>query len=252
MLSACDLSASYGKFKALSGISFKLCTGTLTAVIGLNGSGKSTLVSTINGTLLYSGSLKLYDKELKDVPPRRRAQCISVLAQQAPAVPLTCFELALCGRSPYTGFLGRLGPDDIMAAEHALKALGIEHLRDRPLNRLSGGQRQKAYLAMIVAQDTPLVVLDEPATFMDMAYEKQFFKLIYGLKQDYKKTIICVMHNLNTAVRYADNFLVLHEGKLAFFGSRQDFLKGDIPQKIFNLKRYYADDGTGGEKLFFG
>lgn len=247
MLEAKNLSVYYAKRPIISDISFKLERGSFTALVGINGSGKSTLVRAINGALEYTGSLAFEGVELKDMPPKTRALNISVLPQQLGAPAITVFELALFGRSPHTGPFGRPSKKDYEAAERALKSLGIWLLKHRRLNELSGGERQKAFLAMVIAQDTPLVVLDEPATFMDMAYEKRFLNQLYSLKGQHK-TVLCVMHNLNAAIEFADNFLVLNCGRLVFSGSRNQFIDSPVLEQVFGVSRFYTQSG----RVFFG
>ena len=174
MLSFRRVYAAYGKKQVLDQIDFELPPHTLTAVVGKNGSGKSTLFACAGRKIPYTGEITLSGCELAAMTPRERAQRMAILPQTLPAPAVSVAELAAFGRNPYLDFGRRMTPTDRRLVEEALERVGIAALRDKLLTELSGGERQKAYLAMILAQDTDVLLLDEPTTYMDMEYEAAF------------------------------------------------------------------------------
>ncbi|MBQ3488538.1 MAG: ABC transporter ATP-binding protein [Clostridia bacterium] len=228
----------------LKDVSFRLRPGGLTALVGRNGSGKSTLISCLDGGLPYSGTVLLGGEDLKTVPPRRRARLAAVLHQDMPAPRLTVRELAAFGREPYLDFTGRLREQDREAVERAMEAAGVRSLAERRADTLSGGERQRVYLAMILAQETELVVLDEPGAHLDRVWEASFLELLTALEG---RTVLLALHDLDAAVRYARDILVLEEGRLVFSGSVEECLGQEVLEKTFRLRRYTAEEG----RIFF-
>ena len=177
MLQFQQVSACYGKTPVLEQVSFSLVPHQLTAVVGRNGSGKSTLVSCVNQELHYTGEISFSDRSLAVMTRRERAQRIAILPQALRTPAVTVEELAAFGRSPYLDFGKRMSPKDRQIVAESLEAIGIAGLRDKLVSELSGGERQKAYLAMVLAQNPRVMILDEPTTYMDMEYETSFFRL---------------------------------------------------------------------------
>ena len=163
MFEAC-ISASYGKKQVLRDVNFCLPEG-VTALLGRNGSGKSTLLHCIAGALPFEGSVKLDGKELKGLPAREKAKLLSILPQMLPSPDLPAEEVVGFGRSPYSA---RLSAKEREEVRTAMQKLGIGELAKRRVSTLSGGEKQKVFLAMLLVQDTPLVLLDEPTTYMDL------------------------------------------------------------------------------------
>ena len=222
MLAFEHLSASYGKNKILEDVCFPLIPHKITAIIGKNGSGKSTLVSCLN----------------------------AILPQVLTTPSVTVEELTAFGRNPYLDFSRRLTQADREAVEAAMAQAGVDSMRGRPVNRLSGGERQKAFLAMILAQDTRILVLDEPTTYMDVAVEAGFFRLLQDLKEKRKKTLMVVLHNLSQALRYADYVAVLHERRVCYYGSVEECCASGKIEEIFQVKKFEVVE-NGEKRIFF-
>lgn len=240
-----NVSAGYGKKKVLDGVSFSLPPHKMTAVIGKNGCGKSTLVSCVNGQLRYTGEISFSEKNLALLPLRERAQTIAILPQFLSPASVTVEELVSMGRNPYLDLGKRLTETDQAHIEKAIRAAGLEELRGKPLNRLSGGERQKAYLAMVLAQNTRVVILDEPTTYMDMRYEAEFMNLLDILKKKEKKTLLVVMHDLTGAVSHADQIVLLEDGRVRFCGSAAECAESGLIEQVFRVKRCdYVEDGV--------
>lgn len=236
-----DINVTLGKKHILKNIDLNIKPHTITAVIGKNGSGKSTLVSAINGTVNYTGQMLFAGQDIRILPQREKAKLISVLPQVLSTPHITVEELVKMGRNPYVDIGKRCTPQDTQAVSDAMAAMGITDMKYRYLDSISGGERQKAYLAMILAQQTRLMVLDEPATYMDMAYERQFMETLTTLQKTLHKTVVVVMHNLSTAVKYANRIVVMDGGKIVFEGTTQDCLEAQIIEKTFGVKKHISD-----------
>lgn len=242
MLEIKNLSAVIDKKQILTDISLKLIPHTLTAVIGKNGCGKSTLVSCINQRTSYMGEILFSGRNVSLMQPKERACLLSILPQALTAPHITVEELVKMGRSPYIDIGKHFTQADKNAVTQAISTIGIDGLKNCFIDEISGGERQKAYLAMTLAQDTRVMILDEPTTYMDMAYEHAFMALLDELKKKHKKTLLVIMHNLNQAIRHADRIAVMDSGSLVFDGSTEDCLGSDIIESTFGVKRYKAED----------
>lgn len=238
MIELKNLSVKLGKKQILKEINLQIREHSFTVVLGKNGAGKSTLMNCMNQQISYTGQICYKKQDLKTMKPKKRARLISFLPQNLASFHLTVKDLVAMGRSPYLDFTQHLSRQDEEKIEEAIKMIGIESLFDRYVDELSGGERQKAYLAMIYAQDTEVLVLDEPTTHMDMTYEAEFLNLLVELKEKSQKTILVIMHNLNQAMQIADHLIILDEGRVCFEGTRQEALDQQIFEQIFNVHRY--------------
>lgn len=239
-----NISAFYGKKQILHDVTLSIPKNQITALIGKNGCGKSTLISCLNEQVKYTGTIFLEDSNIRKMSLRTRAQHISILPQVLSPVPITVEELVQMGRNPYVETGRKLTKTDWVFIEKAISFMNIGTLRHKKLNQLSGGERQKAYLAMILAQDTDIIVLDEPTTYMDMSYEAEFMKLLIKLKEEFHKTILIIMHDLTNAVATADNIAILDQGNLIYFGKTQDCVQTNLIETIFQVKRFtFVEEG---------
>lgn len=243
MLDIKNLSVSYGKRTVLSNLTFSLEKGSVTALLGLNGSGKSTLLSAICGSLASVGELLWEGASLRELSARERAKRITLLPQSLPTPPFTVEETVLCGRAPYLSVSGRPSEEDVAIAWDVMGKTGVAPFASRPLACLSGGERQLALLSMVLAQKTPLLLLDEPASFLDKAKEKRFWEVLSRVQREEAVTVFAAMHDLTTAFRVADRFLLLSEGEILFHGTRAALSSTDIPERHFGVRRYETEDG---------
>lgn len=245
MLKIENLSASYRKTPVLENVSFSLKPHTFTAVLGKNGCGKSTLVSCINQQMRYIGKISYADYNLSCMTPRERAKSIAVLPQILTLPQISVNELVMFGRNPYLDFGKRPSAEDISAVEEAIQMADVAALREKTVAALSGGERQKAYLAMVLAQQTRLLVLDEPTAHMDIENEAAFLELLTTLKKSHKKTLLVIMHDLSSALRFADRIVVLHDRRVAFDGSSEECLNSCILEDVFHVKQHlFTENGT--------
>lgn len=224
----------------LKNVSFQLHPNRLTVLVGRNGSGKSTLLSCVNQQTPYIGTITVEGKDLSKLSARQRAKTVAILPQSLPAPQITLREMTAFGRNPYLDFTGRLTQTDQEMVEQAMVDAQAEDLAGRYVNTLSGGERQRGALAMILAQNTPIMLLDEPTAHMDLAYEAQFLERLTRLKE--KKTILIVLHDLNLAAQYADDVVVLDDGQLKFWGTKDACLEKEVLEKTFGLRRFTIEE----------
>ena len=226
MLEIRNLSAGYPGNPVLKDISLSIPAGAVTVIVGPNGSGKSTLLKALAGILPASGSVRLDEQELLGLPGRELAKKVAFLPQNRTVPEITVKNLVLHGRFPYLSYPRRYRQEDLTAAAAAMAKMGISDLADRSLATLSGGQRQKVYIAMALAQDTPVVLLDEPNTFLDIAHQLQLMAQAKELAAE-GKTVVLVLHDLSMAMDCADSLAVLWNGTCLFRGSPEEvFLSG--------------------------
>lgn len=238
-------SVKYGKRTVLSNVEAELSDGSVTAVIGRNGSGKSTLVSAILSLVKYDGKITVDGADMQPLDERERALRISGITQMLRAPHITVGELVNFGRNPHSSLRG-LSDKDALAIDSAICRASLTMLRNAYLDEISGGELKRAYFAMLLAQDTKNIVLDEATAFMDVDYENTLLTHLRKLSKEEGKTVIAVVHNLDLAVRYADNILLLEDGRIKFFGSTEQTLSERIIEESFNLRRVEV----GGTSLF--
>ena len=250
MLSLHNLSVRLDGKPILHDVSFSLRPHRLTALVGRNGSGKSTLLACVNQQIPYRGQILEGEKNLALLSPKERARTLAVLPQSLPAPHITAREMVAFGRNPYLDFTGRLTEKDKKAMADALADAQAADLADRYVDTLSGGERQRVALAMILAQNTPIALLDEPTAHMDLVFESAFLRLLTELKANRKKTFLVVLHDLNQAVRFADDLIVLDQGKVVFAGTKEDCLSQKVLENTFSLHRHTITE-KGEIKFFF-
>lgn len=216
-ISLSHLSVGYTASQALvSDVNVELQSGQLHCLIGRNGIGKSTLLKTLTGFLpKLSGNLLLDGKGIETFTQQALARKISIVLTQKPDVQnLTVAEVIGLGRSPYTGFFGKLRVRDCVVVDDAIRSVGIEPLRHRMIQTLSDGERQKVMIAKALAQETPIILLDEPTAFLDFPSKAETFQLLRSMAHEKDKLIVLSTHDLELAVRFADCLLEVEEGSL--------------------------------------
>lgn len=193
----------------VSDINLALQSGKLASLIGANGVGKSTLLKTLTGFLpKLEGSLLLDGKDISEFSQRALARQISIVLTQKPEVQnLTVEEIVGLGRSPYTGFFGKLHANDQQIVDESITAVGIEKLKNRMIQTLSDGERQKVMIAKALAQQTPVIFLDEPTAFLDFSSKVETFQLLQRMAHEMGKLVLLSTHDLELAVRFSDTLL---------------------------------------------
>lgn len=236
ILSATGLSIGYVSKKQVnaiaSDINIKLREGSLTALIGANGIGKSTLLRTITGIQQpLAGSLILNEKPLHKYSNKDLAQQLSiVLTESLPQSNLTVYELVALGRQPYTNWLGKMSTDGHKHVQHSLELTETVHLAQRRNYELSDGQLQKVLIARALAQDTPLIILDEPTTHLDLKHKANLLQLLKKLAIESGKSILYSTHDLDLALQMSDEIIVMSAGKTV----------QDTPYNLIKIKAFDA------------
>ena len=217
IISLSQLSVGYSlSHPVISDINLELKSGQLACLIGENGIGKSTLLKTLTGFLpKLVGSLLLDNRDIESFSQRELARQVSIVLTQKPDVQnLTIEEIIGLGRSPYTGFFGRLRAEDRKVVDDAIATMGIEKLRGRMIQTLSDGERQKVMIAKALAQETPVILLDEPTAFLDFPSKAETFQSLQRMAHERDKLILLSTHDLELAVRFADSLLEVKKGTL--------------------------------------
>jgi iron complex transport system ATP-binding protein len=247
-LEARDVHLSYGREAVVQDLRLRIASGRITALVGPNGSGKSTLLRGLARLQRpVAGAVLLDGRDIARASTREVARRMAVLPQD-PETPegLTVRQLVEQGRYPHRTLLRGWSPDDEGAVDRALAATGMTPLAERPVDTLSGGQRQHAWIAMTLAQETGILLLDEPTTYLDLAHQVEVLELLAALNDD-GSTIVMVLHDLNQAARYADEIVALRSGRISAAGPPQDVLREDRVREVFGVVvRVIEDPVTGG------
>jgi iron complex transport system ATP-binding protein len=240
-----NLTLAYGAdAPVVTGLTLEVPTGQLTAVVGPNGSGKSTLLRGMSRLLTpQTGQVLLDGKDIHKLPARELARKLGVLPQ-GPVTPegITAAELVSRGRHPHRGLFGRLTADDDAAIDEALAAVELTELRERSVDQLSGGQRQRVWIAMVLAQGTQHLLLDEPTTYLDLAHAVDVMNVVHAAATT-GRTVVTVLHDLTLAAQYADNLVVMGEGRIAAQGRPVDVLTEELLDDVFGLQATVVEVG---------
>lgn len=211
MIQLNDLSIGYHGKTVASHLHTQLHRGELTSMLGPNGVGKSTLLRTFSAFQSpLEGEVRVEGSRLDTLPTHERSRLIGVvLTDRLEVSNLRVFDLVALGRSPYTGFFGQLGEEDQRQVEEAIEQVGIADLRDRKVHTLSDGERQKAMVAKVLAQQTPIILLDEPTAFLDFPSKVEMMRLLRRLAHEMEKTILLSTHDVETALQLSDRLWLL-------------------------------------------
>lgn len=215
VLEARGLRAGYGSREILRGLDLALRPGEILGVVGPNGSGKSTLVRVLSGVLRpWAGEIRLMGRDLAAYSPKALARTVAVVPQAA-ALPegFPALQVVLMGRTPHLGFLASEGPEDLVAARRAMEQTDVLHLAGRPVQRLSGGERQRVVAARALAQDAPVLLLDEPTAHLDVGHQTALFDLVHRLARERRLAVLAVVHDLTLAGQYCDALLLMKDGR---------------------------------------
>ncbi|NPD14012.1 ABC transporter ATP-binding protein [Xinfangfangia sp. D13-10-4-6] len=231
-------------------LSLSVPDGSFTVVVGPNACGKSTLLRALSRLLApESGQVVLDGKAIHQLPSREVARRLGLLPQ-SPHAPdaITVADLVARGRFPHQSFLRQWSPDDEIAVATALHDTGITDLAARPVAELSGGQRQRVWIAMTLAQETPILLLDEPTTYLDIVHQVEVLELLARLNRA-GRTIVAVLHELNLAFRYATHLVAMREGQIMAEGTPTDIVDAALIRQVFDLPALVMADPLTGRPM---
>lgn len=233
-----ELTLAYEGVPIVRNLNLTIPQGKITVFVGANGCGKSTLLRGLARLLKPKrGTVYLDGKIISQLSSKTVAKKLGMLPQR-PKSPegLTVRDLVAMGRYPYQNWLQQWSIEDEKKVEEALAITAMTELADKALDNLSGGQGQRAWIAMILAQDTEILLLDEPTTFLDLAHQIELLDLLYELNQDQGKTIVMVLHDLNLACRYADYLVAIQQGKVYATGNPEQVMTEEMVREVFGLE----------------
>ncbi|WP_099204634.1 ABC transporter ATP-binding protein [Scatolibacter rhodanostii] len=251
LLAAEGIVAGYDKKVIIDGIDLVIPSNKISVIIGANGCGKSTLLKTFARLIKpTSGDIVLDGKQISSYPSKSLAQKLGLLPQ-SPVVPegITVFDLICRGRFPYRTMMKGMNKADFEAVEEAMEIMGITELANRSVDELSGGQRQRVWIALALAQQTDILLLDEPTTFLDIAYQVEILDLLTKLNQERGTTIVMVLHDINLSARYADYLFAVAKGELIVQGTPQEIISSELMKEVFSLDCQVIEDPVAGSPL---
>lgn len=241
----------YGDHVVVDALDLPVPPGQITAIVGPNACGKSTLLRAMSRLLApRSGRVVLDGKDLHRIPTREVARTLGLLPQ-SPVAPegIVVGDLVSRGRNPHQRMLARWTAEDEAAVARALELTDTAELVDRSVDELSGGQRQRVWIAMALAQETDLLLLDEPTTFLDVSHQVEVLDLLTDLNRSRGTTIVMVLHDLNLAARYADHLVAVRSGRLHASGRPEDVLSAETVQEVFGMRCQVTPDPVSGTPL---
>ncbi|RFZ82493.1 ABC transporter ATP-binding protein [Shinella sp. WSJ-2] len=251
LLAASGLSAGYKNIEILHGLDLTVPPGKITVIVGANACGKSTFLRTISRLIApTAGQVLLDGKSIHRMPSRDLARTLGLLPQ-SPIAPegITVADLVSRGRHPHQSLFSRWTRQDDEAVDSALSATKTSDLAERPVDELSGGQRQRVWIAMALAQQTDILLLDEPTTFLDINHQIEVLDLLIDLNHTRGTTVVMVLHDLNLAARYADHLVALASGHVHISGTPEAVLTEETVRQVFGLESRVITDPISGRPI---
>ena len=231
------LNIGYNEQLIVKDLNVEIPDRKITTIIGSNGCGKSTLLKAITRIISHqSGEVVLDGKSISSVNTKALAQKMAILPQSPESASgLTVGELVSYGRFPYQRGFGRLTKRDYEVIDWALEVTGTIEFKYRPVDSLSGGQRQRVWIAMALAQETNILLLDEPTTYLDMAHQLEVLNIVKTLNEEHGCTVVMVLHDINHAARFSHNLIAMKEGNVHHCGTPQEIISCDVLREVFHI-----------------
>ncbi|MDI2129653.1 ABC transporter ATP-binding protein [Yinghuangia seranimata] len=246
-----DLTLAYDKRTIAADLTVAIPDRSFTVIVGPNACGKSTLLRALARMIRpTTGGIVLDGRDLAAYPAKRLARTLGLLPQSSTAPDgITVVDLVARGRYPHQGLLRQWSREDERVVDASMAATGVAELADRQVDELSGGQRQRVWIAMALAQETPLLLLDEPTTFLDIAYQIEVLDLCARLHREEDRTLVAVLHDLNQAARYATHLIAMRDGRIVAEGAPGDIVTAELVEEVFRLPCRIIDDPETGTPL---
>jgi iron complex transport system ATP-binding protein len=230
-----QMTAGYQGPAVIHEVSFDIRSGEILGILGPNGAGKSTIIRTLTGLLpLEKGSVLLAGRDRKNLKEKEQARILAVVPQSINTFfSYTVRQMVEMGRYPLLGPLSPLKSDDIRIIEKSMKTADVHDLSDRPVDQLSGGEMQRVLLARALAQDTPLILLDEPTSHQDLRHQILMFNTIREQCRHHGKGVLCILHDMNLAAEYCDRLILLHHGRIVASGTPEEIIRNDVIRPLY-------------------
>lgn len=251
ILAARDISLGYGERHVIDGMNLTIPPGAITSIVGPNGCGKSTLLRAFSRLLTPGAGEVLLDGDPLSSRSAKQLARILGLLPQSPVAPegIVVTDLVGRGRHPHQGLMGRWSARDYEAVARSLEATNTTALAERAVDELSGGQRQRVWIAMSLAQETEVLLLDEPTTFLDVANQLEILDLLTDLNREQGTTIVMVLHDINLAARYSDYLVAMKDGTILVQGTPEDVVTPTHIEEVFGIRCQVHSDPVSGTPL---
>ncbi|MFE6688104.1 ABC transporter ATP-binding protein [Streptomyces sp. NPDC057743] len=250
-LAAEDLTLAYDQRTIAERLSVAVPDNSFTVIVGPNACGKSTLLRALSRMLKPTAGAVLLDGErISALPAKQVARTLGLLPQSSVAPDgITVADLVARGRYPHQGLLRQWSAEDERVVQESMAATGVAELADRYVDELSGGQRQRVWIAMALAQQTPLFLLDEPTTYLDIQHQIEILDLCATLHEEQGRTLVAVLHDLNQAARYATHLIAMKNGEVVAEGAPADIVTAELVHRVFGIDCRIIDDPETGTPL---
>ncbi|MGK5642628.1 ABC transporter ATP-binding protein, partial [Streptomyces sp. URMC 126] len=250
-LQAESVTLAYDRRVIAEDLSVAIPDHSFTVIVGPNACGKSTLLRALSRMLKpTTGSVLLDGQAIGSYPAKKVARTLGLLPQSSVAPDgITVADLVARGRYPHQGLLRQWSAEDERIVQESMEATRVAELADRHVDELSGGQRQRVWIAMALAQRTPLLLLDEPTTYLDIQHQIEVLDLCAELHEEQGRTLVAVLHDLNHAARYATHLIAMRDGKVVAEGAPNDIVTAELVERVFGLSCEIIDDPQTGTPL---